>query len=219
MARRYLVIRLIRGALICGAIGLSLWFALAASFARADTPGESAESFIREVAGSGVAMLQDANYTAAQRETGFRGLVRGSFALETIGRFVVGRHWRGMAPDQQANYQEVFAEWVLMSYAARLNGFDGQTIEIVKSFELDNRKKDVVVRTRILGSDKQPAMLADWRVRKFDGEHRIIDVVVEGVSMAATQKSEFEAVIRKIGVDGLVDNLRSRLATMVAQAG
>lgn len=194
---------------------LAAWVA---SPARAGTPGETAEAFIQELADSGVAMLENVDYTAAQRETEFRNLVRKGFALEAIGRFVVARYWRKMDKDQQAKYQEMFSEWLLMSYASRLGGFEGQRIEVVRSFELNNKNKDVVVRTRIVGVDGQPEILADWRVRKFNGKHKIIDIVVEGVSMAAAQKSEFEAVIRKVGVEGLVENLRSRLAIMVASS-
>lgn len=217
MARHYLVFPLIHGALIGGAMGLMLGLALVASPARASTPGEKAEALIQDLADSGVAMLENADYTAAQRATEFRNLVRKGFALKAIGRFVVGRHWRGMDKDQQAEYQEMFSEWLLMSYANRLGGFEGQRIEVVGSFELNNKHNDVVVRTRIVGGDGQPEMPVDWRVRKFDGKHRIIDIVVQGVSMAVAQKSEFEAVIRKVGVDGLVETLRSRLATMVAR--
>lgn len=194
---------------------LAAWVA---SPARASTPGEKAEAFIQELADSGVAMLENVDYTAAQRETEFRNLVRKGFALEAIGKLVVARYWRKMDKDQQAEYQEMFSEWLLMSYASRLGGFEGQRIEVVRSFELNNKNKDVVVRTRIVGVNGQPEMLADWRVRKFNGKHKIIDVVVEGVSMAAAQKSEFEAVIRKVGVEGLVENLRSRLAIMVASS-
>ena len=194
---------------------LAAWVA---SPARAGTEAETAETFIQELADSGVAMLETADGAAAGREAEFRNLVRRGFALDAIGRFVVARHWRKMDGDQQAEYQEMFAEWLLKSYASRLGGFEGQRIEVAGSVELDNRHRDVVVRTRIAGADGQPEMLVDWRVRKFDATHRIIDVIVEGVSMAAAQKSEFEAVIRKAGVEGLMENLRSRLTSMVASS-
>jgi len=215
MTRHYLVSRFVRGALIGGAIGfLMLGFAPVTSPAHAGAPGNSAEAFIQGLAERGVAMLENANYTEAQRETEFRNIVHDGFALEAIGRFVVGRHWRTMDKDQQAQYQKLFSEWLLMSYASRLGGYDGQKIEVAGSFELQNKHKDVVVRARILHADGQPETAVDWRVRKFDGTYRIIDIIVEGISMATAQKAEFEAVIDKVGVDGLLENLRSRLASM-----
>ena len=72
------------------------------------------------------------------------------------------------------------------------------------------------MRTRVVHADGQPPVAADLRIREFGGELKIIDIIVEGVSMAAAQRSEVDAVIRKIGVEGLLDNLRSRLAVLVA---
>lgn len=215
MARHYLVFRFIRGALIGGAVGLVLGLAPVASPVRASTPGEKAELFILELADSGLAMLENAEHTTARREIELRNFVHDGFALEAIGRFVVGRYWRRMDKNQQAEYQEMFSEWLLMSYASRLGDYEGQRIEVVRSFEVHNKKKDVVVRTRIVDGDGQPETMVDWRVRKFNGKHRIIDIVVEGISMISAQKSEFEAVFRKVGVAGFLENLRSKLATRV----
>jgi len=179
--------------------------------AHALSAAEEAESFIA------VAMVEKTGQTDAEREAEFRRIVRKGFALDVIGRFVVGRYWRQMSPDQRKEYQDLFAEWLMKSYAGRLGGYQGQTLEVVKSLEAGSR--DVFVRTRVLRPDGQPPIAADWRVRKFDDQYRIIDVVVEGVSMAAAQKSEFESVIRDIGIEGLIESLRQRLAVLLADTG
>lgn len=188
----------------------------AVSQANAAAPGEEAEAFIHNLATSGVAMLEKKNYSRAERDREFRHIVREGFALDAIGRFAVGRYWRQMSKDQQAEYQELFSSWLLKSYASRLGGYEGQTLEIVDSMELKNKHRDVVVRTRVIQVDGRPPIMADWRIRKFSEKPKIIDIMVEGVSMAAAQKSEFEAVIRRSGVEGLLDDLRDRLATLVA---
>lgn len=190
--------------------------AYAVSPAGAAAPAQNAETFLEDLAASSLTMLNDGDYSESERAKKFREMVRKGFALDRIGRFVVGRHWRQMNADQQADYQELFSEWILASYAGRLGGFAGQTLEIVKSIELQNKKNDVVVRTRLLMAHGEPPIKADWRVRNIGGEPRIIDIVVEDVSMVTAQKAEFDAVIRKIGIEGLLDSLRMRLTTMVA---
>jgi phospholipid transport system substrate-binding protein len=180
---------------------------------------DQAEAFVQDLAASGIAMLESGNYTETERELQFRKLVRKGFALDAIGKFVVGRYWREMNKDQQAEYLELFSEWLMKTYASRLGGYSGQTLEIARSIETDSRYKDVVVSTQINLANGQQPMNADWRVRKFGGEYKIIDVSVEGASMVATQRREFEAVIRKVGVDGLMDELRDRLAVLVANSG
>jgi len=203
--------RLIAVAAILGAV------AFAAPAVHAAAAGDEAETFISDLAANAVAMVENSQQTDAEREVEFRRIVRQGFALDVIGRFVVGRYWRQMSADQQEQYQELFAEWLMKSYAGRLGGYRGQTLEVVKSLEAGSR--DVFVRTRVLRPDGAPPIVADWRVRKFDGQYKIIDIVVEGISMAAAQKSEFESVIRDVGVDGLIESLQQRLALLLADTG
>ncbi len=77
--------------------------------------------------------------------------------------------------------------------------------------------KDVVVRTRI-ERPSGPPIKADWRVRVIKDEYKIIDVTVEGVSMAITQRSEFAAVIKSSGFEGLLVALRARVEKFSAVA-
>jgi len=58
-----------------------------------------------------------------------------------------------------------------------------------------------------------------WRIRSFDGELRVLDIVVAGVSLIIVQRQEFEAVIRKDGFAGLVERLRERAARAVNPQG
>lgn len=187
--------------------------------AAAETPasGEQAEKFIRELGTNAAAMIDNRDQTEAQREEEFRRIVSDGFALKVVGRFVVGRYWRQMSPEQQAEYQALFAEWLMETYANRLGGYEGQRLEVVNSVMAGSR--DIFVRTRVLLPDGSPPMSADWRVRKFGDRFRIIDIVVEGVSMAAAQKSEFESVIRKVGIDGLIESLRQRVTMLLADTG
>ena len=73
------------------------------------------------------------------------------------------------------------------------------------------------MHTRI-GRPSGPPLECDWRVRQRDGKLRIIDVMVEGVSMAVTQRSEFSAVIKSRGFDGLLSALRARTNKISAVA-
>jgi phospholipid transport system substrate-binding protein len=181
--------------------------------------GEQAEAFIEDLAVNGIAMLENSRSSDFEREQQFRNLVGKGFALQAIGKFVVGRYWRKMNAAQQEEYLELFSEWLLKTYANRLGGYDGQTLEIIKNTETDSRYKDVIVSTRVDLHNGQPPIIADWRVRKFGNDYKIIDVSIEGASMVATQRKEFESVIRKVGVEGLIDELRDRLAILLADTG
>lgn len=193
--------------------------AMLAPSANAAAPGEEAEAFMNNLAVTGIALLEKGDYTKSERELKFREIVSKGFALKAIGKFVAGRYWRKMDTVQRDEYQELFSEWLLKTYANRLGGYRGQTVEIVKSIETASRHKDVIVTTRINLANGQPPINIDWRVRKFGDEYKIIDLAFEGASMIGTQRKEFESIMRKVGVTGLIDSLRERLAVLLADTG
>ncbi|MCK4866517.1 MAG: ABC transporter substrate-binding protein [Alphaproteobacteria bacterium] len=204
---------------IVAGFAFAILAAMLAPSANAAAPGEEAEAFLNDLAVTGIALLEKGDYTKSERELKFREIVSKGFALKAIGKFVVGRYWRKMDSAQQDEYQELFSEWLLKTYANRLGGYRGQTVEIVKSIETESRYKDVIVTTRITLGNGQPSINVDWRVRKFGNEYKVIDLSFEGASMIGTQRKEFESVIQKIGVTGLIDNLRGRLAVLMADSG
>jgi phospholipid transport system substrate-binding protein len=127
--------------------------------------------------------------------------------MEFIGRFVLGQYWRTATPEQQAEYLQAFNEYVLQVYSARLGGYAGETLTIVS--ERPAGEKDMVVNTRI-DRPSGPPLEAQWRVRATQAGPRIIDVMVAGISMVATQRDEFAAVVQRQRVAGLIEVLRAR---------
>jgi phospholipid transport system substrate-binding protein len=102
----------------------------------------------------------------------------------------------------------LFGEFIVKTYSQRLGGYAGETFTVTSARKV-GKKGDVIVKTRI-GRPSGPPLDAGWRVREIDGAHKIIDVQVEGVSMAVTQRQDFAAVTRRQGVEGLLQILRAR---------
>lgn len=192
-----------------------IWWLLAAvfltlAFNAPPAYAQSAEAkFVQGLADEAIRVLQNDSQDLAEREENFRSLLLEGFAMEKIGRFVVGRYWKQMSPDQRSDYQKLFSEWILRSYAARLGGYAGQKFIVDKANK--TKQKDVFVRTRIVQAES-PEIRCDWRVRKLSGNLKVIDIVVEGVSMLSTQRAEFTSVISKHGPDGLIEALSTRLS-------
>jgi phospholipid transport system substrate-binding protein len=204
-----------RMALLAGVVALVL-IAPAGQSVKADAATENPEHarFIEGLANEAIKVLTASRGTITEREDTFRKLLRDDFAMEKIGRFVVGPHWRKMSADQQAEYQKLFSEWVLKTYSARLGGYSGEQFRVLRTSPAGRR--DVIVHAKITGSNAGNGLAVDWRVRKSEGKFKIIDIYVEGVSMAVTQRSEFDSVARRHGVAGLISLLRERLATLNA---
>jgi phospholipid transport system substrate-binding protein len=198
------------------AAGLIVGAALAAAPVVAMEKSEKESAFIELLADQAIAALSDQSISLEARETRFRQLLRDGFAMRKIGRFVVGRYWKSMTPDQQGEYQALFSSWVLKSYSAQLGGYSGQKFEVYGTAKAGS--KDIFVRTRIVRPGGAP-LRCDWRVRKFKNGYKVVDVVIEGVSMLSTQRAEFSAVLRKFGADGLIDALQTRLTKFPATSG
>ena len=171
-------------------------------------------AFIQSLANRAAEVLRDESLPLESREARFRDLLQDGFAIDKIGRFVVGKYWRQMTPEQQNNYLELYAEWVLKTYSSRLGGYLGQTFEVTKSVATD--KGDIFVSSRIKHPFDAEPIRVDWRVRNIDGKPKVIDIVVEGTSMLVTQRSEFSAVLDNSGIEGLLDTMRLRVSEFPA---
>ncbi len=164
---------------------------------------------IAAMSGQAIAALQKDGATLAAREKALRPVLQQGFDMDRIARFVAGRYWKRATQDQRKEYTQAFSDYVLATYARRLGGYAGEDLKIVA--EKPAGPKDVLVQTKIANSSGGPAIDAEWRVRTGDpGGPKVIDVLVEGVSMAVTQRQDFSSVIRRDGFDGLINVLRAR---------
>ncbi len=186
-----------------------------ASAAHATVPAGSASQFIHQLGSQAIATLQTPGITLGEREARFRGILRQGFDVPFIGRFVLGRYWKQTPPEVREDYLNLFSEYVLQIYSARLGGYAGETLTVLS--ERPAGAKDVVVSTRIV-RPSGPPITAEWRVRVTNNRLRIIDVSIEGVSMVVTQRSEFASVIQRNGVEGLIEVLRARTTKMSVTA-
>jgi len=177
--------------------------------AQARTTERDPAYFIQSLAKKALATLNDKNGSLADRESKFRDLLRNKFAMSKIARFVIGVHWRRMKHKQRKSYKKLFSEWVLKTYSSRLGGYSGQHFEVTKTSKAG--KADVIVHSRILQVNSGRYISCNWRLRKYNHQFKIIDIYVEGVSMAITQRSEFAAIIKNDGVSGLLNRMKQRL--------
>jgi phospholipid transport system substrate-binding protein len=177
--------------------------------AKAAVSADAARQMIQSVGDDVLAILRDPALDNKQKFDRLVALLDGPIDLNIIARLILGRHWRSANEAQQAEYLELFRAFALDNLASRLHVYDGQDFEIVGAQTVNER--DAVVATRVTGGGRPP-LKVDWRVRELDdGDLVAIDVIVEGISLIVTQRSEFSAVIERRGMDGLLAELRQRV--------
>lgn len=182
-----------------------------AAAAKSAADNMRADTFIRTLADEATSVLGKKNgSTLAEREAKFSSVLRDNFAMDKIGRFAAGRYWRQMSRDERRDYQKLFTERMLKSYAIRFGGYSGKSLRILKTVKAG--KKDSLVRTVIENTKNGKQLVrVDWRVRRVTDNNKIIDILVEGVSMLATLRAEFTSVIKRDGIEGLFSTLRTQL--------
>jgi phospholipid transport system substrate-binding protein len=169
---------------------------------------ETARAFITQLGKETVESLQSKD--VAQRRTRMEDILRRGFDFNSIGRFVLGRHWNTATPQQREEFLVVFTDFVSKSYSRRLaeeasvTGFDITNVR-------DLGEGDYLVQTAIKRPTGAP-LNYEWRVRAAQGNTKIVDVVIEGVSLLITQRSDFTSVVAQNGMDGLIRSLKEKAA-------
>lgn len=145
----------------------------------------------------------------AERADALRRVMEQNAALPQIARFAAGRIWREMSDDQQSRFIDAFSTYVSRIYARRFGEYSGETVTVGRA--VDAGKKGVLVQSRISQPNGAPIPV-DWLVSDRGGDGaRIVDIVIEGVSMATTQREEVGAMFDRRGsdVEKLIEALQS----------
>ena len=192
---------------------LAMLFLLPAIQPASATTKAGAVQHVRLLGEQAYGALQRRDMSLEKREAVLADLLGRGFALPLIARFVLGRYWRPATPEQRDSYVDLFGRFVIKSYSRHLGGFAGSSFDIVKAEPIG--KSDFLVTT-ILHRKTGAPFTAGWRVRLIGEQHKIIDVMVEGISMAVSQRQEFASVLKRNGVEGLLQILAAKVGRMPA---
>jgi phospholipid transport system substrate-binding protein len=193
--------------------GLFLLLLSAAPTAEAASSA-SAEQVVQGLAEDIWATLNSNGVDESGRVDQLTTLLEARTDVGLISRLALGRYWSRLPEAEHQNYQELFREVVIRSFARRLNGYAADASgPIEERFKILGSapagKEDTLVRSKVFPKGGQPIGL-DWRLRAGDAGPVIIDLIVEGASLLVSQRSEFAAVIERHDLDGLLAELRAR---------
>lgn len=183
---------------------------LGISAAQAQTD-ENAKKFIGALAQRAISTVADHQLSEIDRDEQFRKLFVSSFDIPEIGRFVLARYWRVATPEQQKDFLSLFEDITVLTWAKRFQDYNGESLETLSATKEGER--NWIVDSHIL-RNQGPQIPVQWRLKETDdGSFRIIDIVVEGVSMAITHRSDYASAMQSNGgkIDGLLAIMRTKL--------
>ena len=183
---------------------LGLFF-VAAAPPEAAAQDQGAAAFIQNLGSQGLQALSAAE---PQRVARFRQLFETDFDIPEISRFVLGQYGRALSPQQQQEFSELFREYLARAYSARLAPYAGAPFRVTGARPNGG---ETVVSSQVSRPGSQPTEI-DWHVVNNAGGYRVTDVVVGGVSMRISQRSEFASIIQRNGgrPDALIAALRQQ---------
>ncbi len=181
------------------------------SFGSRAQAAPEAGQFIESLADKAVSALTEKSTPRAERVRRFRILLNDHFAVEIIARWVLGQAWRRASEAERAEYLGLFEDLIVFSYVDRFIEYAGERLTVVKTLRTDNG--DALVYSVIARPNMPEPLDVDWRVRTRDGRHKIVDVMVKGISMGITQSQEFSSVLNRNNgsMAGFLGELRERV--------
>jgi phospholipid transport system substrate-binding protein len=180
--------------------------------ASADAAGGEAQAVIAKTVDEVLAILRDPARDAAGRRSALEGLATDRFDFPTMARLVLARSWKDLSAAQQQEFVDEFRTYLANDYGSRIERYEQEEVVVLGS-RVEPRG-DVTVKTKIVGGQNDGA-LVDYRMRK-GSDWRIIDVVIEGISLVANFRDQFRDVMGRGGPVSLIEKLKEKNAAPAA---
>lgn len=170
----------------------------------------SARDFVDGLAQRVLAVVKDGASSKESKIAAIEQLFSDKVDIDFVARFALGKYWREASAQQQTAYIAAYKPFILKNYAGRLARYSGQTYTL-KNPRLEGDAAFVTMNIQDPNSGQD--VTVDYRVgERGHGQYKILDIVVEGVSLLSTQRSEFAAIVDQKGIDGLIEALQQQIA-------
>ena len=149
------------------------------------------------------------NYTKDERIEQLKQIAKETVDITGIGYYSLGSHRKGLNKDQLSNYKKAFEKYFLKSFSSRLAEYSNPEIEVISKNKIN--KNYTIVLSKLVATDSRPEVKIEWRVYTKNPENLLIrDLIIEGLSLARTQKEEFSSIINSN--DGKIEALLKNLS-------
>jgi phospholipid transport system substrate-binding protein len=165
---------------------------------------------VTKLADDVIAVLKQDGLSTAEKRERLEGMVLASVDFDTLSRLVMARNWARLSEAQQQEFKREFKRHLSATYGRRIDNYQNETVQILGTRE--EARGDRTVKSRINRGGGIEDVLVDYRLRQRDGEWKIIDFIIEGVSLVANFRSQFQDLMSKGGPDHLLSALRKKTA-------
>ena len=175
---------------------------------RSAIAANSPPEVVRQLTDAVIAVIKNQDLSADVRTTTIVGIVYSYVDFDTLSRLVLAKNWRDLDTSQREHFVEEFKKYLSIRYGRNVASYSNEKVQIVS--DRDEGRGDWSVRTKNLSGVPGTHVLVEYRLRQNDGEWKVIDVLIEGVSLVSSYRSQFQVLISKGGVDHLLEVLREK---------
>ena len=152
------------------------------------------------------------NASVEEKVETLKDIAKETVDVRGIGFYSLGSHRKGLSKDQLNEYEKVFKEYFLKSFSSRLSEYSNPMIEVDSKKKINDNY--TIVSSTLVATDTRPEVKIDWRIYTKNPDNLLIrDLIIEGLSLARTQKEEFSSIINSN--DGKIEALIKNLSDFV----
>jgi phospholipid transport system substrate-binding protein len=200
--------------------GLSILFTVFFTFSvQASATYDDSGAFVKALGDRAINLLTQSKVSDEQQETRFRLLLREGFAVDKIGRFVLGKYRRKATSEELDEFLKLFEDYIVSLYSSAFRNYSGETFAVSRVVKTRSARDTMVVTHINPETDPNPTKVV-FQVRNSKDVYKILDVKIQGVSMIVTQRDEFTGFIRNNGgkVSALITALRKKTEALKTRA-
>jgi len=175
------------------------------------TTADQPQVIVKQVTDRVIEILQQKDLPDGEKRAKIETIVMEYVDFETLSKLVVARNWSKFSPAQQEEFMTQFQEHLARTYGKRLDDYRNE--KVIITGEHEEARGDRTVNTKVPRGGT--VILVDYRLRQKDGSWKMIDIVIEGVSLVANFRSQFQGIVTSGGPDKLIQLLREKNAGAV----
>ena len=200
--------------------GLSILFTVLFTFSvQASATYDDSGAFVKALGDRAINLLTQSKVSDEEQEARFRLLLREGFAVDKIGRFVLGKYRRKATSEELGEFLKLFEDYIVSLYSSAFRNYSGETFAVSRVVKTRSARDTMVVTHINPETDPNPTKVV-FQVRNSEDVYKILDVKIQGVSMIVTQRDEFTGFIRNNGgkVSALITALRKKTEALKTRA-
>ncbi len=167
----------------------------------------SAEAFVLKLTNEAKLIFNDKSLNTDSRLKKLNDLSQSYLDLDALAGYTLGDYRDKATASEKDNFNKLFREYFIKNMSSKLNDFADQEIKILDSKKIN--ENNIIVSTKIFSKKDAQEIKVEWRIYTKESKFLARDLVVEGLSLARTQKEEFASIIASKGFVGLINALEN----------